>query len=58
MEHGALPIFVLLPQSLNNDVREQALWALSNIAGDPANLRDLGFAEWRSVSDHDSASES
>merc|ERR1719207_349099 len=41
VEQGALPIFVQLLQSLNDDVREQAVWALGNIAGDSPNFRDL-----------------
>jgi hypothetical protein len=41
VEHGALPIFVQLLQSPNEDVREQAVWALGNIAGDSPNFRDL-----------------
>eukprot|EP00441_Pelagodinium_beii_P018080 CAMPEP_0197658834 /NCGR_PEP_ID=MMETSP1338-20131121/45470_1 /TAXON_ID=43686 ORGANISM="Pelagodinium beii, Strain RCC1491" /NCGR_SAMPLE_ID=MMETSP1338 /ASSEMBLY_ACC=CAM_ASM_000754 /LENGTH=544 /DNA_ID=CAMNT_0043235497 /DNA_START=54 /DNA_END=1688 /DNA_ORIENTATION=- len=41
VEHGALPIFVQLLQSPNDDVREQAVWALGNIAGDSPNFRDL-----------------
>jgi len=41
VDHGALPIFVQLLQSPNDDVREQAVWALGNIAGDSPNFRDL-----------------
>merc|ERR1719207_314577 len=41
VEQGALPIFVMLLQSPNDDVREQAVWALGNIAGDSPNFRDL-----------------
>jgi hypothetical protein len=41
VEHGALPIFVDLLNSPNDDVREQAVWALGNIAGDSPNFRDL-----------------
>jgi len=41
VEQGALPIFVQLLQSPNDDVREQAVWALGNIAGDSPNFRDL-----------------
>ncbi len=35
-----MPEFVLLLSSPNGDVREQAVWALGNIAGDSAALRD------------------
>jgi len=41
VEHGALPIFVDLLRSPSEDVREQAVWALGNIAGDSPNFRDL-----------------
>merc|ERR1712137_1394641 len=41
VEHGALPLFVSLLQSPNDDVREQSVWALGNIAGDSPNFRDL-----------------
>jgi len=41
VEHGALPIFVNLLQSPSGDVREQAVWALGNIAGDSPQFRDL-----------------
>merc|ERR1719215_2453593 len=41
VEHGALPIFVQLLASPNDDVREQAVWALGNIAGDSPIFRDL-----------------
>merc|ERR1712232_1492143 len=41
VDHGALPFFVQLLDSPNDDVREQALWALGNIAGDSPNFRDL-----------------
>lgn len=41
VEQGALPIFVELLLSPNDDVREQAVWALGNIAGDSPNFRDL-----------------
>lgn len=41
VDHGALPIFVELLRSPSADVREQAVWALGNIAGDSPNYRDL-----------------
>jgi importin subunit alpha-1 len=45
IDEGAVPIFVSLLQSPNDDVREQAVWALGNIAGDSPKCRDyvLGF---------------
>ena len=41
IECGAVDIFVVLLRSANEDVREQAVWALGNIAGDSAVCRDL-----------------
>mmetsp|Transcript_45689 Transcript_45689/g.85724 ORF Transcript_45689/g.85724 Transcript_45689/m.85724 type:complete len:546 (-) Transcript_45689:134-1771(-) len=41
VDAGALPIFVQLLESPSDDVKEQAVWALGNIAGDSPNLRDL-----------------
>jgi len=38
---GAIPVFVHLLISPNKDVKEQAVWALGNIAGDSAPFRDL-----------------
>ncbi|KAF5944253.1 hypothetical protein HYC85_018330 [Camellia sinensis] len=40
-EHGAVPKFVLLLSSASDDVREQAVWALGNVAGDSPSCRDL-----------------
>ncbi|TMW57421.1 hypothetical protein Poli38472_003346 [Pythium oligandrum] len=41
INHGAVPIFVKLLLSTNDDVREQAVWALGNIAGDSVECRDM-----------------
>ncbi|KAF2289118.1 hypothetical protein GH714_028997 [Hevea brasiliensis] len=41
IDHGAVPIFVKLLASPSDDVREQAVWALGNIAGDSPKCRDL-----------------
>ena len=41
ISNGAVPIFVQLLKSPNDDVREQAVWALGNIAGDSPETRDL-----------------
>eukprot|EP00281_Chroomonas_sp_CCMP1168_P028548 CAMPEP_0206254502 /NCGR_PEP_ID=MMETSP0047_2-20121206/23725_1 /ASSEMBLY_ACC=CAM_ASM_000192 /TAXON_ID=195065 /ORGANISM="Chroomonas mesostigmatica_cf, Strain CCMP1168" /LENGTH=515 /DNA_ID=CAMNT_0053680793 /DNA_START=170 /DNA_END=1717 /DNA_ORIENTATION=+ len=41
VEKNAVPEFVNLLNSPNDDVREQAVWALGNIAGDSAKLRDM-----------------
>ncbi|KAL5059708.1 hypothetical protein RYX36_031312 [Vicia faba] len=38
---GAIPIFVKLLDSPSDDVREQAVWALGNVAGDSPKCRDL-----------------
>ena len=38
---GAVPVFVRLLMSSNNNVREEAVWALGNIAGDSLPYRDL-----------------
>ncbi|KAI3732525.1 hypothetical protein L1987_63730 [Smallanthus sonchifolius] len=41
IDHGAVPIFVKLLVSPSDDVREQAVWALGNVAGDSPRCRDL-----------------
>eukprot|EP01088_Endostelium_zonatum_P001898 TRINITY_DN12284_c0_g1_i1.p1 TRINITY_DN12284_c0_g1~~TRINITY_DN12284_c0_g1_i1.p1 ORF type:complete len:537 (-),score=145.46 TRINITY_DN12284_c0_g1_i1:111-1721(-) len=40
IEKGAVPIFVSLLTSHHDEVREQAVWALGNIAGDSPQCRD------------------
>ncbi|WJX80044.1 hypothetical protein P8452_63092 [Trifolium repens] len=41
IDSGAVPIFVKLLASPSDDVREQAVWALGNVAGDSPRCRDL-----------------
>lgn len=41
IDNDAVPIFVRLLSSPNDDVREQAVWALGNIAGDSPTCRNL-----------------
>lgn len=36
---GAIPVFVHILRSPSEEVREQAVWALGNIAGDHPNTR-------------------
>jgi len=45
IESGAVPIFVELLRSPHADVREQAVWALGNIAGDSPRCRDYVLRE-------------
>jgi importin subunit alpha-6/7 len=41
VKSGAVPKFVELLSSTSKEVREQALWAIGNIAGDGPKLRDM-----------------
>ena len=41
VEQGAAPIFISLMSHINNDIKEQSIWALGNIAGDCPSLRNF-----------------
>ncbi|GAY68248.1 hypothetical protein CUMW_262640 [Citrus unshiu] len=45
IDHGAVPIFVKLLASPSDNVCEQAVWALGNVAGDSPRCRDLVLGE-------------
>ncbi|KAG2239111.1 hypothetical protein Bca52824_089971 [Brassica carinata] len=45
IQHNAVPIFVQLLGSQSDDVREQAVWALGNVAGDSPQCRDLVLSQ-------------
>jgi importin subunit alpha-1 len=45
IDAGAVPIFITLLRSPAADVREQAVWALGNIAGDSPRCRDYVLRE-------------
>lgn len=49
VEHGGIPAFVNLLSSANAEVREQAVWALGNIAGDSSEYRDLVLSTGNSM---------
>ncbi|XP_059652341.1 importin subunit alpha-1a-like [Cornus florida] len=41
IDHGAIPLFVKLLGSPRDEIREQVVWALGNVAGDSPMCRDL-----------------
>lgn len=44
VDSGAVPLFIKLLSSPSENVAEQSVWALGNIIGDGANLRDYAIA--------------
>jgi hypothetical protein len=42
---GAVPIFIHMIESQNENLKEQSIWALGNIAGDSCKYRDLVLDE-------------
>lgn len=45
IDNGGIPIFVRLLGSTSSDVKEQAIWALGNIAGDGPEFRNIVLSE-------------
>ncbi len=45
LENGAVPRFIALLRSPNDEVREQTVWALGNIAGDSPRGRDYVLSQ-------------